>query len=66
MDRCANSEALSRYEDEVTENELRYEKYQEEVEEACGKLCDKLIETFNEITDKYGYDVVVTEYIEER
>ena len=62
MNRCANSEALARYEREMAKNEALYE---QNVEDMQNEL-DEAIDLYEEIAKRYDLRLEAKEYMEDR
>lgn len=63
MERCANTEALAKYEREQEKAEKLEEQFVEEVDEEIYSLWEDMEEAYNVIAKRYDADENLFEYI---
>ena len=60
MDRCANSEALAVYEDDVSKEELKIDRMKQELVDAIQDKYDDILIAFRQITESYDSPMYYT------
>jgi hypothetical protein len=61
-----NVEALRRYEAQTDKEEKAYEAYLAEIEDSLGDMMDDMIDTHRSISEKYGFEDKLVNFINER
>ena len=61
-----NVEALRRYEAHIDKEEKAYESYLAEIEDNLGDMMDEMIDAHRSISEKYGFEDKLVNFINER
>ena len=65
MDRCANTEALDQYLEQVRVETNAFEDFRQILYESIEEHIDAAKERFNQLNTQYGYDLDFDEFIRE-